>query len=82
MVKVRLHVKAEGAPELKTHEQYELTRVPVIGELLSISGGPLYTVFNVFHTPDRHNEEDGGYHAEVWVRIQTKEEYEAYQRRR
>ena len=75
MVKVRLHVQTSPSEMLKTQENYELTRVPLVGELLSIEGGPLYVVLRVFHTPDRHAE---GYHGEVWVRQQTQEEHDAF----
>jgi hypothetical protein len=79
LVTVRLHVKREGSELLDTKEDYELTRVPIAGELLSIEGGALYVVTNVFHTPDRHNDRTfsrSGYHGEVWVRQQTQAEYE------
>jgi hypothetical protein len=79
LVRVRLHVKREGDGLLDSKENYELTRVPLLGELLSIEGGALYVVTMVFHTPDRHDyggDPSSGYHGEVWVREQTKEEHE------
>lgn len=72
MVRVRLHVKSASSGSVETKENYELTRVPLVGELLSIEGGSLYVVYKVLHTPDRHSEPTP-YHGEVWVRVQSEE---------
>lgn len=70
-VKVRLHVQNEDNQGTTTNEDFELTRIPIVGEDVSLEGGTLYRVRRVFHTPYR-SEKHGSpeslrYDAEVWL---------------
>lgn len=70
-VKVRLHVQNEDNQGVTTNEDFELTRIPLVGEDVSLEGGTLYRVRRVFHTPYRSEKhgspENLRYDAEVWV---------------